>query len=338
MLLGSFFYVIGFPGKLLHVQKDFIVIASGPSKISPFMSPPLTRDVLAANVGQIFRLSGGKPTLLSSLVVFCSSFAILGTPIWALALAYYFYRNVSWENKKIAFAGLFALYIVWPKKLKVRKWKLWDSWYNYFQVSLVVDDPSVLKTSAPYMFATVPHGIFPFGQAFSLVGKMSEIFKDLRPITVSSAMQIPLVGTLLRSVDAVLAGRDDIKAALRKNSNMMIDPGGVREMFYSGLDQEVGLLLNRKGFIKLAIEEGVTILPVYIFGNSQTYYLWPFFQYLEGISSKLGVSLTPFYGRLPFIWFPNFVKLLYVVAKPIVVSKKLNPTQHDVDLVHKKIH
>ena len=108
------------------------MIASGPSKISPFMSPPLTRDALAANVGQIFRLSGGKPTLFSSLVVFCSSFAILGTPIWALALAYYFYRNVSWENKKIAFTGLFALYIVWPKKLKVRKWKLWDSWYNYF--------------------------------------------------------------------------------------------------------------------------------------------------------------------------------------------------------------
>ena len=99
--------LIGFPGKLLHVQKDFIVIASGLSKISPFMSPPLTRDALVANVGQIFRLSGGKPTLFSSLVVFCSSFAILGTPIWALALAYYFYRNVSWENKKIAFTGLF---------------------------------------------------------------------------------------------------------------------------------------------------------------------------------------------------------------------------------------
>ena len=108
---------------------------------------------------------------------------------------------------------------------------MWDSWYNYFQVSLVVDDPSVLLTNSPYMFATVPHGIFPFGQAFSLVGKMSEIFKDLRPITVSSAMQIPLVGTLLRSVDAVLAGRDDIKEALRKNNNMMIDPGGVREKF-----------------------------------------------------------------------------------------------------------
>eukprot|EP00943_MAST-04B_sp_MAST-4B-sp1_P005167 g5167.t1 len=253
-----------------------------------------------------------------------------------VALAYYFYNHVSWEKKKYTFVGFLLGYLLWPRKFNLRKWALWKAWYNYFQITLILDDPNILSTSSPYMFATVPHGIFPFGQAFSLVGKMGDYFNELRPITINAAMQVPLVGTLLRSVDAVMAGKEDIREALIQKNNLMIDPGGVREMFYSGLNQEVGLLKTRKGFIKLAIEEGITILPVYIFGNSQTYYLWPFFQYLEGISSRIGVSLTPFYGRLPFIWFPNFVKLLYVVAKPIVIKKKVNPTSLDVDVIHRQ--
>jgi len=295
--------------------------------------------LLPANAGPLIQLSNGRPTLRSSIVVFISSLVILGTPIWMVALAYYFYKYVSWENKKYTFAGLLIGYLLWPKKLSVRKWTLWEYWYNYFQIHLILDDPNILSktTSSAYIFATVPHGIFPFGQAFSLVGKMTEYFNELKPLTIKAAMQVPLVGTLLRSVDAVMAGKEDMRHALvQQKSNLMFVSGGVREMFYSGLNQEVAYLNNRKGFIKLAIEEGINILPVYIFGNSQTYYLWPLFKYLEEFSSKIGISLTPFYGRFPFIWVPNFVKLLYVVAKPIVIQKKINPSQHDIDMIHQE--
>ena len=172
--------------------------------------------LLPANAGTLIQLSNGRPTLRSSIVVFISSLVILGTPIWMVALAYYFYKYVSWENKKYTFAGLLIGYLLWPKKLSVRKWKLWEYWYNYFQIHLILDDPNILSktTSSAYIFATVPHGIFPFGQAFSLVGKMTEYFNELKPLTIKAAMQVPLVGTLLRSVDAVMAGKEDMRHAL----------------------------------------------------------------------------------------------------------------------------
>ena len=46
---------------------------------------------------------------------------------------------------------------------------------------------------------------------------------------------------------------------MQQKSNLMFVSGCVREMFYSGLNQEVAYLNNRKGFIKLAMEEGINI-------------------------------------------------------------------------------
>ena len=121
--------------------------------------------LLPANAGTLIQFQW--PSNLTFIhFVFISSLVILGTPIWMVALAYYFYKYVSWENKKYTFAGLLIGYLLWPKKLSVRKWTLWEYWYNYFQIHLILDDPNILSktTSSAYIFATVPHGIFPFAK------------------------------------------------------------------------------------------------------------------------------------------------------------------------------
>lgn len=91
-------------------------------------------------------------------------------------------------------------------------------------------------------------------------------------------------------------------------------------MFLSSSKLETLLLNNRKGFIRLALEQGVDIVPVsllrfaffqtkmtwfldviisqtYCFGNSRVLKLAPFVAPLEWLSRTLKASIMVFYGR-----------------------------------------
>ena len=44
--------------------------------------------------------------------------------------------------------------------------------------------------------------------------------------------------------------------------------GGMAELFLTSEEEEQLYLMKRKGFIKLALQEGVDIVPSYMFGNT----------------------------------------------------------------------
>ncbi len=286
---------------------------------------------------RVLTLFRGRPqSLLSQAVVMASSFTILGSPVWLVALLYYFYNRTTWNTKKTCLFGGFLAYLMWPKRMNVRVWKLWGYFYNYFSIQVILDDANALQNLvAPYMVAEVPHGIFPFGQAMSLVGPLSTmVFDKLRTVTVAAAFYVPFVRDLLFGTDSILADKSSIVSALRRKQNLMIIPGGIGEMFYSDGKDEVALLNNRKSFIKLAIENGAAVVPIYIFGNSGTFNLIPGFKYLESVSRRLQISFTPFYGRFLLPFFPNLLPLLYVVGRPLRWKQTANPTQKEVNAAH----
>lgn len=45
--------------------------------------------------------------------------------------------------------------------------------------------------------------------------------------------------------------------------------GGIAEMFMLERDREIIMLHKRRGFVRAALEAGVSILPVYYFGQSK---------------------------------------------------------------------
>lgn len=50
--------------------------------------------------------------------------------------------------------------------------------------------------------------------------------------------------------------------------------GGVREIFYMEKGREVAFLSKRQGFVKLAIQQGVDIIPCFAFGQTASYDWW----------------------------------------------------------------
>jgi 1-acyl-sn-glycerol-3-phosphate acyltransferase len=118
----------------------------------------------------------------------------------------------------------------------------------------------------------------------------------------------------------------------------MLQPGGVSEMFY-GTDREQILLNKRKGFCKMCLTTGASIVPCYCFGANEVYtrHFGPD-SILAKLSSVLRVSLVPWSGRwgLPFGVVPNPCKLCVVLGKPIDVEMVAEPTREQVEALHSR--
>ena len=78
--------------------------------------------------------------------------------------------------------------------------------------------------------------------------------------------------------------------------SVVIYVGGIAELFKSSRKEERLYLSQRKGFIKLALREGVDVIPVYLFGNTSLFTVVKT-GLLANLSRKLQVSLTYFWGK-----------------------------------------
>ncbi|CAM9441899.1 unnamed protein product [Hapterophycus canaliculatus] len=78
---------------------------------------------------------------------------------------------------------------------------------------------------------------------------------------------------------------------------------------------------------------GVSLVPVYVFGNSETFKRVPLPAVLENLSRMLKASLVLFWGRwgLPI---PFKVPLTFAVGESLEVEKNLSPSPEQVDAVH----
>lgn len=134
------------------------------------------------------------------------------------------------------------------------------------------------------------------------------------------------------------------------SSNYQIDPatgerklgvsvglmvGGIAEMFMIRKDHERIKLKDRKGFVRIAVEHGVDLIPCYMFGVNQCLDFGP--PWLQRLSRRLRASLGVIYG----VWglpIPRRVPIFKVTGKPLVVGPPMRKDHPDfaarVDELH----
>jgi 2-acylglycerol O-acyltransferase 2 len=127
-------------------------------------------------------------------------------------------------------------------------------------------------------------------------------------------------------------------------SSITIVVGGAQE----ALDTHPGtsdLTLNkRRGFVRVALQTGASLVPVFGFGENNTYYCAenPPGSWLRAIQERslkaLGFSLPLFHGRGIFNYdmglLPFRTPLNIVVGKPIDLPKIESPSREDIDKYH----
>lgn len=231
------------------------------------------------------------------------------------------------------------------KWLDVRKWRLWDAWLNYVGFTVLQDngdcggDTNSLSNhqgfdpkTSPAIYAFVPHGIFPFGLAFSCLPQRGyeQTWGVFRPVVATATRLFPLVKTFIDWMGCVDASRSAVSSALSQpNTRLGISPGGIAEMFESypktgyHPNDEAALLKHRNGVFKLALKHNLPIVPVYCFGATKMFRRVQLPQFMETLSRAFKISLCLLFGKLG-LPIPFRQRLMYVIGKTIWPSSNVD--------------
>ena len=167
------------------------------------------------------------------------------------------------------------------------------TWRHYFSFSFLFEER--LDHGKNYVFAEFPHGVFPMGPL--LAGTLCNVLFpgfNIYSISASALFYIPGWRHFIGWMGSLPATSSNFKKLLKRGSVAVI-VGGIAEMFMGHPKEERIMLLTRKGFVRVAVEEGADIVPVFHFGNSLILEFWP--RALANISRKMRTSIGIQKGR-----------------------------------------
>lgn len=190
-----------------------------------------------------------------------------------------------------------------------------------------------------YIFACHPHGTLAFNRGavgFSTDTLWNAAFPGVkfRVLTATAAFFVPFIRELWLWSYCVDASKPTAVRVLEvEKSSVFVYPGGEKEQLETIYGQQRVFLKSRKGFVKLALEHGAHLVPVYAFGETD---LYSHSQFLIGFRKWL---VEKFGIAVPFLWgqyglMPYKCAVTLVFGKPIVVDKKHAPTHDEVNTLH----
>ncbi|XP_006890341.1 PREDICTED: 2-acylglycerol O-acyltransferase 1 [Elephantulus edwardii] len=231
-----------------------------------------------------------------------------------------------------------------------RSWTVWKHFRDYFPVHLIKTHD--LDPSRNYIFGFHPHGVMVVG-AFGNFSTNHSDFSKLFPGLTAYLHVLPFwfrcpffreyvmgsghVSVSKRSVSHVLSREEGGNISI-------IVLGGAKE----ALDAHPGsctlFIRERKGFIKMALTHGASLVPVFSFGENDLFKQVdnPKGSWLRKLQDNLqkvmGFALPLFHGRgifqYSFGFLPYRKPVHTVVGRPIHVEKTLQPTPEQVEELH----
>lgn len=302
------------------------------------------------------------------LAIFCSSAFYIGPLLLMLPLVLYVLHHPK------AAATLFCINIV----LVTHPVSPWHKFRKWFQLFYHLFDfhhnltPKVreiaMRENHLGIVAMHPHAIIPL-HAFLYAGFCDQFIPELYGVgtTTDGALRLPVLRHILQYLSVGSAHKQSILYAMQElDKNLFILPGGVAEIFLSHRrrcctqpqDQEQSqhvqtIKARRYGLMKLALETGAIIHPVYVFGATDIFdQLTPIPKndhqqqqhhhhrnnsighIMESISRRIKGGLTLYWGKY-YLPIPHTPRLTMVMGDPIYPSL-LPHTQDDDDSSNKK--
>lgn len=225
--------------------------------------------------------------------------------------------------------------------------------------SSTASSPSVKSSAATsYLFGMHPHGLFGFGVWSTWVFSPSSVRQVFRQFTVTAHtlsvnFRIPLWREFLLSLGFCDVSRSTLVRLLaapssprsgmvksRKPAVCVLVPGGAAESVHCTEPRLT--LLNRKGFVRVAITTGSALVPCFTFGETDLYV--PLLSHqgrttamgiLRWLQKRLGVGTPIVCGRGVFNYvagpLPRRGRLTTVIGQPIAT---VGCNACDVDRLH----
>ncbi|KAA0717267.1 Diacylglycerol O-acyltransferase 2 [Triplophysa tibetana] len=228
----------------------------------------------------------------------------------------------------------------------VRSWEVWRHFRDYFPVKLV--KTAELNSSKNYILGCHPHGIMCFG-AFSCFStdrnRFAETFPGVRPTlaVLAGLFRIPILREYLMCAGLLPVSKASLDYALSNmglGNAVVIIIGGAEESLASSPGVNNVVMKQRKGFVRLALQHGADLVPVYSFGENE---LFPQVVLSDGsVGRRLQALFKQVMGFAPCLFtggrwllLPYRRPVTTVVGHPITVPWVHHPTQEQVDHYHK---
>ena len=191
----------------------------------------------------------------------------------------------------------------------------------------IINDYKIISNDKQYLIGIHPHGLFPFGSVGSfglpICNNLIELFPlrytDKLYIGIASfCFYIPILRELFLSMGAIDCSKPIIKKFIKNGYSIGLFIGGAEEAKFSGYGITNLLINKRNGFFELALENNLTVVPIYTFGNNNVYKSYDIDLF----------NICYYFKRITGIWFPrgqiifNKINFISIFGEHIYINKK----------------
>lgn len=342
------------------VEHDNHLSANGPSKSDGHADQPskLPRTLSAATLKSLSKFSVPTPAVkfVPAQVPRKRRLQTLAVAVWSVMIVvttctWFFLWSIPplWP--------LLTVYLIWALFIDkaperggrasewMRNLRFWRYFADYYPASFMKE--ADLPPDRPYVFGYHPHGIIGTG-ALATFGTeatgFSKAFPGLKPhlLTLTTNFQMPFYRDILLAMGICSVSKQSCSNILESGpgSAITIVVGGAAESLSAHPGTADLTLRKRLGFIKLAIQYGADLVPVFSFGENDIYKQMPnekgttVYALQRKFQSIFGFTLPLFHGRGLLNYnvglMPYRRRIIAVVGKPIHVKQHDKPDLAEV--------
>ncbi|SJL07119.1 related to diacylglycerol acyltransferase type 2b [Armillaria ostoyae] len=269
--------------------------------------------------------------LLTCLFLYLCSFP----PLWPLLALYHIW--VHYIDKASIHGGR-------PSKW-FRDFVCWKYFADYYPISLMKE--ADLPADRTYIFGYHPHGIIGMGAMATFATEatgFSKAFPGITPhlLTLSSNFKLPFYRDLIMWMGIASVSKRSCSNILEggPGQSIAIVIGGAAESL-SARPGTVDLTLKKRlGFIKIAIQQGANLVPVFSFGENDIFQQMPnekgttVYIIQKKFQSIFGFTFPLFHGRGLLNYnlglMPYRRRIVVVIGRPIHVKQIDKPDIEEI--------
>ncbi|XP_065194158.1 diacylglycerol O-acyltransferase 2-like [Sycon ciliatum] len=263
---------------------------------------------------------------------------LLLTPLAPVVVLYMAWLLVfDWESPTSAWFGPSA-----RRSNYCRTARMWNYFRDFFPVTLV--KTADLDPKSNYIFCYHPHGVFAVGVFANFATEATGVSEQYPGLTIwPMTMPVVFSAPVMREWLMLLGARSVTTAGCRSmlsrgpGHSIALVPGGTRDMLVAKPGEAKTAIRKRKGFVRLALETGSPLVPVYGFGENELYdppkssFLRRFQTYC---TEKFGMCYPFFQGDELARMLPRRKPLHTVVGASLKLPEMEEPSEADVEHWH----